>query len=271
MELPAYLLVLWRFKLLVVASAVLAVIVATAVHFSVTDEGLTLRGDREHSAAVTVLLGGGPKNPYAAQIPGVERVPGVEEDQIADLSNTAVIYAYLASGEAVRSAVVAQAGPLREGDSVGAVRRTTQPRGDESNGGRFTLPFLSVVGTSFEPDRAVELSRAATTALLDRIAQEQDAQGVPEAIRVTLTVTDEGEAVPGPLGTVAVPIAATGLATFLIAVLGILLGDGIRRRRSSAPPVRRRSWPEEPDLAAEIESALAAENRTERQDTVSRH
>lgn len=98
---PTYLLVLWRCKLLVVASAVLAVIVATAVHFTVTDEGLTLRGDREHSAAVTVLLGGGPRNPYAAQIPGVERVPGVEDDQFSDLSNTAVIYAYLASGEEV--------------------------------------------------------------------------------------------------------------------------------------------------------------------------
>jgi hypothetical protein len=264
---PAYLLVLWRCKLLVVASAVLAVIVATAVHFTVTDEGLTLRGDREHSAAVTVLLGGGPKNPYVTQIPGVERVPGVEDDQFNDLSNTAVIYAYLASGEEVRAAVIEQAGPLEEGDGVGAVRRTTQPRGDESNGGRFTLPFLSVIGSSFDPARAVELSRTATTALLDRITQEQDAQGIPESIRVTLTVTDEGDAVPGALGTVAVPIAGTGLAVFLVALLGIVLGHRFRVRRGLTAPLPRRSEPEDDLLLdAEIEAALT----TGRQDTVSR-
>ena len=275
MEPPTYLLVLWRCKLLVVASAVLAVLVATAAHFTVTDDGLVYRGDRDHSAAVTVLLGGGPKTPYAAEIPGAERVPGVEEDRLADLGNTAVLYAYLASGEEVRAAVTAQAGPLQEGDGVGAVRRTTQPRGDESSGGRFTLPILSVIGSSYDPARAVELSRLATSALLERIAAEQDAQGVPEATRVTLTVTEEGDAEPGSLGTVAIPIAATGLAVFLLALAGIVIGHRSRVRRGLTAPIPRRGDPEEdrshPDeiestLSDEIESALAVDAY----DTVSR-
>lgn len=237
-ELPAYLKVLWSYRLLVVASAVFAVVVALVAHFTVEDGSLELRGEREHRASVTVLLGGGPKNPYVAEAPGAERVPGVQQDQVRDLSSTAVIYAYLASGEAVRSVVVSELGPLHEGDAIGAVRRTTQPRGDESNGGRFTLPILSVVGTSFDPDRAVELSRAATSAFLAQVAQEQEAAGIPEDIRVTLTVTDESTAVPGELGTVAIPIAATGLGAFLLALIGIFVGHGVRlsrARRAAAP------------------------------------
>lgn len=259
-ELPAYLRVLWSYRPFVVASAVFAVLVALVVHFTVEDGALELRADREYRSSVTVLLGGGPKNPYVAELPGAEREPGVQQDQIRDLSSTAVIYAYLVSGEAVRSAVASQLGPLEEGDAIGGVRRTTQPMGDEKNGGRFTLPILSIVGTSLDPERAVALSRAATSVFLEQVAAQQEADGIPADIRVTLTVTDEGAAVPGDVGTVAIPIALTGLAAFLLGLVGIFVGHGVRLSRArraaaatEAPGPRRRGAP----ASAEREKAVS--------------
>ena len=236
MEIPAYLRVLWRYRLAVVASALLAALVATAVHFTIRDGALEIRAEREYSAATTVLLGGGQRSPFLSESPARERVPGMSAAQEEDLSSTAVVYAYLVSGEAVRSEVVARQGPLGEREGVGGVRRTTQPSGSERNPGRASLPILSIIGTSPDPARAVELSRAATSVFLEQALARQNADGIPEERRVTFTVTDEGAPEPGPLGTVALPIAATGVAVFLLGVLAILAVHGLRLRRAAASP-----------------------------------
>ena len=245
-ELPAYLKVLWSYRPLVAASAVLAVLATLLLHFRLDDGALTLRADREYSASVTVLLGGGPRDPYYAEIPGTLRDRGMTPDQAEDLSSTAAVYAYLVSGAALRDEVVGRLGPLGEGESIGGVRRTTKPQDSEGNGGRYSLPILAVVGVSLDPDRAVELSRAATSVFLEQVARQQDADAVPVDRRVTLTVTDESDAVPGISRTAGLPVVATGLGAFVLALAGILVGHAVRQKRarrgvigSSAPGPRR--------------------------------
>ncbi|KQQ05075.1 MULTISPECIES: hypothetical protein [unclassified Rathayibacter] len=255
MEIPVYLRVLWYYRLAVVGAAVFAVVVALVAHFDLKDGSLQYRGDREYSAAVTVLLGGGPASAFAAATPVVEREQGVTAAQTEDLSATAAVYAYLVSGEGVRSQVADREGPLGERESIGAVRRTSQPSRTEENPGRMSLPVLTIIGTSLDPARAVDLSRTAASVFLDEVAQQQDADGIPADARVTLTVTDEGDAVPGPLGTVALPIGATGVAAFALAILAIFAMHGLRlKRRGAAATVPR------PADAAGVEDFAALED-----------
>ncbi|QHC67348.1 hypothetical protein GSU68_12765 [Rathayibacter sp. VKM Ac-2759] len=256
MEIPAYLRVLWHYRPAVLGAVVLAVVVALVAHFDLKDGALEYRGDREYSSGVTVLLGGGPRSPYAAAAPGVEAEPGTSAAQTEDLSATAAVYAYLVSGTAVRAQVADRVGPLGERESIGAVRRTSQPYRTESNPGRMSLPILTIIGTSLDPDRAVELSRATVSLFLDEVAQQQDADGIPADARVTLTVTDEAGAVAGDLGTVALPIGATGLAVFALAILAILAVHS-RRKRGVVPP--RGSEPADTDLEDELAAALERE------------
>ncbi|MBF4461273.1 MULTISPECIES: hypothetical protein [unclassified Rathayibacter] len=236
MSVPLYLRVLWSYKWLLAVGVVVAVLAALVAGFTLKDGQVVSRAETAYRSDTTILLGGGTKNPFQAVAPGQTIQQGTSEAQQNDLTNTAVIYAYLVSGSEIRSQVEAAMGPFQPGEALSAVRRTTQPAGTEQNPGRFSLPILSIVGESTDPDRAVLISETASTIFQQYVGAQQDASGVAPEQRVTLSVTDQGSAVAQPGSNPIIPIAITGLGVFLafIALAFILYNIRISRERVTA-------------------------------------
>lgn len=236
MSVPLYLRVLWSYKWLLAVGLVVAVLAAMVAGYTVKDGEIVSRAESAYRSDTTILLGGGPSNPYQAVDPGQQITEGTTEAQANDLTNTAVIYAYLVSGSEIRAQVEAAMGPLSDTEALSAVRRTTQPAGTEQNPGRFSLPILSIVGESTDPDRAVLISETASQIFQSYVGAQQDASGVAPEQRVTLTVTDQGTAVEQEGSNPIIPIAVTGLGVFLafIALAFILYNIRISRERVTA-------------------------------------
>ncbi|NQX12430.1 hypothetical protein HQQ80_12390 [Microbacteriaceae bacterium VKM Ac-2855] len=234
MSVPLYLRVLWSYKWLLAVGLIVAVLAAMVAGFTIKDGAIVSRAESTYRSSTTILLGGGAKNPYVAETPGQAITEGTTAAQQADLTNTAVIYAYLVSGSATRASVEAIMGPLGDTESLSAVRRTTQPAGDETQGsGRFVLPILSIVGTSTDPDRANEIAATATQVFQDNVKAQQDAAAIADNLRVTLTVTDTGDLAIADESNPVIPIALTGVGVFLafIALAFILYNIRVSRER----------------------------------------
>lgn len=214
--------------LTLIASAVLGVL-ALGFGLTVRDGSVVLRAPVDYRATTTVLLGGGNTDRFAAQSPSQTIEPGVTPERAQNLSKAAEVYAYLVSGSDVRAAVEAELGPLAEGEAIGAVPRTAQPIRDELTTGPLSLPLLSVLGTSSDPERAQQLSRTATTAFVASVAQQQEAEGIAPESRVTLTVTDEGAAVAGDAAATTLPMALTLVGVTAVGLAGVLAARRLRR------------------------------------------
>ncbi|NQX15648.1 hypothetical protein [Rathayibacter sp. VKM Ac-2857] len=236
MSVPLYLRVLWSYKWLLAVGLVVAVLAAMVAGYTLKDGEVVSRAESAYRSDTTILLGGGSRNPLQAVEPGQALTEGTSEAQQNDLTNTAVIYAYLVSGSEIRTQVEAAIGGFSPTEALSAVRRTTQPAGTEQNPGRFSLPILSIVGESTDPARAVLISQTATQIFQTYITSQQEAQGVAPELRVTLQVTDQGAAVEQEGSNPIIPIAITGLGVFLafIALAFILYNVRISRERVTA-------------------------------------
>jgi len=236
MSVPLYLRVLWSYKWLLAFGIVVAVLAAMVAGYTVKDGEIVSRAESTYQSETTILLGGGARNPFQAEQPGQTITEGTTAAQQNDLTNTAVIYAYLISGSEIRAQVDAAVGGLQEGEALSAVRRTTQPAGSEQNPGRFSLPILSIVGASTDPARAELISTTASQIFQTYVAGQQDAAGVAPERRVTLSVTDQGAAEEQEGSNPVIPIAITGVGVFLafIALAFILYNIRISRERVTA-------------------------------------
>ena len=263
MSVPLYLRVLWSYKWLLAFGLVVAVLAAMVAGYTVKDGEIVSRAEAAYRSDTTILLGGGQENPYQAIEPGQAITEGQSEAQQNDLTNTAVIYAYLVSGSEIRAQVEAAMGPLTDTEALSAVRRTTQPAGTEQNPGRFSLPILSIVGESTDPDRAVLISQTASQIFQAYVSAQQDAAGVAPEQRVTLSVTDQGTAVEQEGSNPIIPIAITGIGVFLafIALAFILYNIRISRERVTAnrqSPRRGESFRRGPALTGAPEGQRSA-------------
>jgi hypothetical protein len=173
---------------------------------------------------------------YQAVIPGTPLVENQTTPTDVDLTSKAILYAYLVSGQEIRDAVEAEVGAFAETDALTALRRTTQPGGDEAFAGRYELPILDIVGFSTDPERAELISRTATAIFLERVLAEQTASALPEPDRVILTPLDQKPAVPGEGSNPAIPIVVAFLGVFLlfVAIAFILAGAKSSRARKRA-------------------------------------
>jgi len=236
MDIPQYLRILWAQKWLLLVGLVVAAIAGMFAGYTITDGTLTSRVTPSYRAASTVLVGSASQPIFQAETPVTE---GTALPQTRDLTQTAVVYAYLFAGEEIRADVEAQLGPLRDGESITAVRRTTQPGGDESSPGRFSLPILDVIGTAASASRAEEISRTATAAFESYVEKEQDASGIDAGARVQLTTLDSRPAEDVTKSGSMLPLIVTGLAVFLAFVIAAFVvwnvQTGRARRRAESP------------------------------------
>jgi hypothetical protein len=237
MDIPKYLQILWSAKWLLLVGLVVSVIAAVLAGYRLDSGGLVPRADSSYQASTTVLVSSPDQSIYQAEVPGQTVQQGSTAPQSRDLTQTAVVYAYIIAGSTVRDAVQAKIGALRPSDSITAVRRTTQPGGDEKSPGRFSLPILDVVGTSDSPARAERISREANTAFRSYVAAQQNASSIPAGSRVQLETIDEGSAIENTGSNSAIPLVVTGLGVFLLFIALAFILHNIRtsrRRRTGA-------------------------------------
>ncbi|HEU4466232.1 MAG TPA: extracellular solute-binding protein, partial [Agromyces sp.] len=158
---------------------------------------------------------------------------GVTAPEPLDLLQSAQIYAYIVTGARIRDAVEAEVGALDDDtETITAIRRTTQPAGDERFPGSLKLPVLEIVGTGATEARAEDISTAATTAFLTYVTDEQAAKQIAEENRVMLEVLKEGTAVEAETSNPAIPVVVTGVAVFLAFVALAFIIAGLRSDRA---------------------------------------
>lgn len=242
METPKYLQTLWSYKWLLAFGLVVAAVAAFFAGFSVTNGEVQSRAVKSYTASTTVLVTSPNDTLFQSQVPGQQVEEGVTATEPLDLASATQIYAYLVSGAEVRSEVEAATGPLDEDtESITAIRRTTQPAGDERFPGSLKLPVLQIVGTAATAERAEELSATATDVFLDYVSAQQTAKQIAPENRVELEVLNSSAAVAVETGNPAIPIVVTGFAVFLGFVALAFVLAAIRSNRGKRSRSRRRS------------------------------
>lgn len=234
METPKYLLVLAQFKWLLVVGVIVAIGVGLVAGYTIKDGEIVSRVERIYPASTTILLSS-PSTPlFQAEIPG-EQIPAdptviTTAPVTLNLTDAALVYAYLVSGKDIEARVVQSIGELSDTESITAVSRTTQPSGDENFPGRLSLPVLDVVAYSDDPSRAELISRTAASEFQDYVTQEQNAKEIEDENRVVLTTLRENPAGDGVGSNAAIPIVVGAGGTFAAFVALAFLLYAIRSR-----------------------------------------
>jgi hypothetical protein len=195
-DLPLYLRVLWRFRVLVALGTciALALSVLAVVRVSLSPPQLVYRQNQQFSseARVFVTQQGFPWG-YAAP-PTVSPTTTPQADAAAEAKllgtkqfadpnrfpSLAVLYAYLAMSDPVKR-ILLRSGPV-EGSVVAAPVVSTQ------SGYGTTLPLVAIDATGTSPARARALVIRATYAFRAFLETLQARNGIPAQNRVLLTV-----------------------------------------------------------------------------------
>ncbi|MGC5225255.1 hypothetical protein ACPW96_22030 [Micromonospora sp. DT81.3] len=239
METPKYLQVLWGYKWLLLVGAIVAMVAAFFAGFTIQNGQVVSRAAQTWSATTTLLITSASDPIYQAEIPGVPLQEGVSEPQFNDLAESALIYAYIISSDEIQTEVESEVGTLDpETESISAVRRTTQPAGDERFPGRYELPIVEVIGTAPTADQAQLISRTTADTFVTYLAAQQDAQQLAPELRVEVNTLGVNPAVEGETSNPAIPIVVTFFGVFLAFVVLAFILSGIRsgsdKRRAAA-------------------------------------
>jgi len=250
MEKPKYLERLLRQKVLLIVGFVVAIIAGILAGFTIDDGAIITRVQKAYTASSTVLLTSPQPNYFQVEIPGTaQALPQPNADGTApaqelivadatplDLADSAIILAYIASSDEVAEGVEERVGVFEDGEGITAVRRTTQPAGDERFGGRLTLPLIEIVGTATSPARAELIANEATAVFADLVQDQQREWGISEEIRLQLDVLNAPVADSGEGSNPAIPVVVVTMGVFIFFIALALIVEAIleRRRRTAA-------------------------------------
>jgi len=242
METPKYLQVLWNYKWVLAFGALVAAVAAFFAGFAIVEGQVVSRAQQTWTAATTMLLTSESDRLYQSQVPGVPIEQGTSDPQVIDMASTALVYAYILSSDMIQDTVEAEIGPLDpDTESITALRRTTQPTGDERFPGRYDLPVLEAVGTAATDARAEEISRAAAAAFTAYVVAQQDAQEIAPELRVLIEPLGASDAVEGDSSNPAIPVVVTFVGVFLAFVVLVFIIAGLRSRSARRKAARAKT------------------------------
>lgn len=246
MDIPLYLRALWSQKWLLLVGVIAAAAAGLFAGFTIEDGQLEQRGTPVYSASTTLLLSN-PSRPLGqAELP-VEWESGQVTLVSNDLPALAIAYAYLISGDDVRHQVEEEIGAFRDGDSLTAVRRTSQPAAGESEPGAWQLPVVEVFSTSVDPGRAEEIAGTAAEAFIAGLTSEQQAAGIPANWRVSVDVIGQDQAEQTQSGSPVMSVAVTAAGVMLAAIVLALIVYNARTR--GLKPAEDTEVTQEPDAS----------------------
>lgn len=273
MEQPTYLRRLLQQKVLLIVGLAVAIVAGILAGFTIENGQVTPRAERTFTASTNVLLSAPVPTWFQVEIPAETRTVTAEEAQQqqelivqqsapVDLESSALILAYLATSDDVKDVVATSVGGFADDEGLTAVRRTTQPGGDETFPGRLVLPIVSIAGIAGSAERAEEIAQAATDAFGALVLQQQQEWGVPEDVRIVLDEIN-GPTTGDPEGSnPAIPVVIVALGVFLLFVAAALIVGAVRDRR------RARSG-QEPDEDAAEDDEPSEPSRDERDESAS--
>jgi hypothetical protein len=174
LDLRLYFRVIWRFRLLVGAGFLLAILFTTLsiarIDFSHGSPRATYRQEEQWSSTATLLV-------TQLGFPlGRAEVPDGTDTRFAGLAN---IYADLASSDPIRR-IIRRMGPLSQTETIQGYPTTSAV--DQS----VVLPLVNVSATATSPTRAFLLTERASAALRSYIEQQQSVNGIPQERRIIL-------------------------------------------------------------------------------------
>jgi hypothetical protein len=257
MVVPGYLKVLWSSRWLLVVGVVVAAVAAFFAGFTIVDGRVQSRAIEQYTAETTLLVSSPAAEMYQAVIPGQQLVEGQTQPEEADLTSKTILYAYIIAGTDMRDEVEKSIGSFADTDALTALRRTTQPGGDEAFPGRYSLPILAVMGASLDPQRAEQISQTAADLFIANMADEQEKSKLPDSERVVITVLDSPTAIEVEGSNPAIPIVLTFLGVFLLFVVAAFVVAGVRGGRSRRAAVAHAGTGDDDPAASE--SAEGAE------------
>jgi hypothetical protein len=255
-DLPLYLRVIWRFRVLVALGMLIAISLAllATVRVSTTAPYFSYRQSQVFSseARVFVTQQGFPWG-YAAPPTVTTGTPAADaaaeakllgSKQFADptrFPGLAVLYAYLAVSDPVKRIM------LRQGPVHGTVMAS--PVISTQSGYGTTLPLVAIAGTGKTPQDAVLTTIRATNAFKMFLQEQQARNRIPAANRVLLTVitkADPPALVKGRSKTLPVVV----LVTVLLGVVGLVfMLENMRPRIRPVDDVKRIPAPPEQQSA----------------------
>jgi capsular polysaccharide biosynthesis protein len=235
METPRYLQILWSYKWLLVVGVIVAAAAGMLAGFTIVDGKIVSRAEGTYVAATTVMLQGQDSTLLQSEIPGQTISASAPQTttppQPQNLSQSASVYAYLASSDAVRDRVEKVVGKFSDTDGMTAVARTTPPSGTETFPGRLQLPMIDIAGTAATPARATEIAKAATKQFREYIVAKQEAAKVPANIRVDLVTLQQKAPIQAAGSNPAIPIVVAACGVFLAFIALIFILNGARTSR----------------------------------------
>src|SRR5690554_699080 len=125
MDVGLFFKAVFRHKFLLVLGILASVGAALFSGFTLEKGTFDLRAEQEYSASTTVMLSNPTQSLFSSELPPRPLIEGQTPGDSRDLSETAVIYAYLVGSDTIRDLVVQQVGPLAEDETISAIQRTT--------------------------------------------------------------------------------------------------------------------------------------------------
>jgi hypothetical protein len=188
MDLQVFGRVFWRFRVLVLAGVVLALLLAFFAMFRVDTKGGGIQFRQQQrwtsNSMIWITQGGFPLgraiyDQYlkTGSSPNSPIVP--ESGDPTRFTGLAALYVTLATSDPVE-AIMKRSGPID--GSVGATQPTV------ANNVNAPLPFVEISGTATGPAAAEKLTTRATNALMKYVTDQQTASGIAPDKRVLLEV-----------------------------------------------------------------------------------
>jgi hypothetical protein len=246
MDLRRHLLVVWRFRRLVVGGFMLAVVVAVLASFQVSSSGLTWRSSQTFTATSTLFVtqtgfpwgrvtlpeaslspstAGAPANEGTAADTGGDRREYGAPERFSDL---AVVYSFIARSDQVRELVM----PLPQPDQI-----VITPVINPTTGA--ALPLLLTETHATDQRTAMRLNQGVIEALRTYLAKEQEASDIPESQRVRVQVLNPAT----PVGvTEGRTYMGSVVAFVLVMAAAIALAYLLENLRASRPAHMESSW-----------------------------
>lgn len=198
MDLPLYVRVLWRFRVLVAAGAAFALLLAILSMVRVGPGGVEWRQDEVWitRSVLFVTQQGFPwgyTNPFTAD-EALERQrqktkePTPEFAEPDRFSSLAVLYAQFATSDQVRKLIAPPDGFIKDGEIA-----ASPVLASEVNAFAEPLPLVRLEAAHKSPDQALALLFRATDAFKTFLAKQQKANGIPEGQRVVVTVIKKAD------------------------------------------------------------------------------